>query len=48
MGGEIERVSDFFQISKNKGGKKRRFIGGHTALPTILPSGSLRRNELKD
>jgi len=24
------------------------FVGGHTALPTILPGGSLRKNQVND
>jgi hypothetical protein len=38
MGRKIERVFDFFQISKNKRGKKKRFIGySSVGIPPYPP-----------
>ena len=52
MGGKIEGNPDFSSDLEKSGGQKEEihlmFIGGLTALPTILPSRSLGRNEVND
>ena len=52
MGGKIERVPEIFSDFEKPGiqgeGFNSMFLGGHTALLTILPSPSLERDEVND
>jgi hypothetical protein len=52
VGGKIVRVPEVFSDLEKPGfqeeGINWMFVGGHTALPTILPSPSLGRDEVND